>query len=131
MQFMNMKVSDSDFGHRLRATRKVRGYTLDQLAEISGISKRMISHYETQVKRPSIDKIRILADALHVSINDLIASNDTTKSKKGETKTFLKILKKARIIEQLPEREQKAIFNFINTVADRNKLLKEKKSDRK
>ena len=131
MYLMNMKVSDIDFGHNLRAARKALGYTLDRLADISGISKRMISHYETQVKRPSIDKIKILADALNASVNDLIGAKDTSKNKKEETKTYMKIMKKARIIEQLPEREQKAIFNFINTVADRNKLLKEKKSSRK
>jgi transcriptional regulator with XRE-family HTH domain len=128
---MNTKAENLDFGENLRSVRKKKGYTLARLADISGISKRMIGHYETQVKRPSIDKIKALADALNVSINELLGSKDAHKIKREETKTFMKIMKKARIIEQLPEREQKAIFNFINTVAERNKLLKEKKSERK
>ena len=130
MFFMNTKTQNIHFGQNLRLLRKERGYTLDQLAELSGISKRMISHYETQVKRPAIEKITILADALNVSINELMDIPDKSKAK-GEDKTFYKILKKVRLIEELSERDQRAIFQFINTIVEKNNLKKELKTKKK
>jgi transcriptional regulator with XRE-family HTH domain len=130
MFFMNIKSSNINFGLKLRTIRKEKGYTMDQLAEIAGISKRMISHYETQVKRPSIDKIELLAQALNVSVKELMETKDSPKDKKTESKTFLKIMKKVRVIEKLTEREQRIIFNFINTIIEKHQL-KEKYQTKK
>jgi transcriptional regulator with XRE-family HTH domain len=130
MDLMNKKVENTNVGKNLRLIRKSKGYTLDRLSAISGISKRMISHYETQVKRPSIEKINMLADALGVSIDELMIYGEHTKSSKSDTRLSYKILKKVRVIEELSEREQKAIFQFINTIVEKNKLKKELRSNK-
>jgi len=131
MHLMNKKAVNIDFGQNLREIRKKKGYTLDQLAVIVGISKRMISHYETQVKRPSVDKLSKLADALGVSIDELMGHSDRTKGRKNDDQIAQKIMKKVRVIEQLSEREQKSIFQFINTIVEKNKLKKELQTTKK
>jgi len=131
MHDMNTKASILNFGQNLRRIRKKKGYTLAQLAEISGISKRMIGHYETQVKRPSIDKIKTLADALDLSLDELMGVNDTSRNKKKEDLASYKIMKKVRVIEQLSTREQKAIFQYINTIVEKKKLKEELQAKKK
>lgn len=131
MIFMkNTKTKETLFGQNLRLLRKQKGYTLDQLADLSGISKRMISHYETQVKRPSIEKITTLAKVLNVPMNELMDISDDPRNLK-EDKTFYKIMKKVRLIEKLSEREQRAIFQYINTIVEKNNLKKELKTKKK
>ncbi len=122
---MESEISNVHFGDNLRKIREQRGYTMARLAEISKISKRMISHYETQVKRPSLDKIQKLADALGVSIDDLFGMPVPKKKKKDEEISF-KLMKKLRIVEKLPTRDQNTIFSLINALAEKNKLKQKK-----
>lgn len=117
---MKSNESNSFFGESLRKVRKQRGYTMEQLAEISGISKRMIGHYETQVKRPALDKIQILAKALNVSANELMGPSKSNTKTRDETS--YKIMKKVRLIEKLPTRDQNTIFSLINSLVEKNKL---------
>ena len=91
----------------------------------------MIGHYETQVKRPSIDKIKTLADALDLSLDELMGVNDTSRNKKKEDLASYKIMKKVRVIEQLSTREQKAIFQYINTIVEKKKLKEELQAKKK
>jgi len=116
---MKKKSEIIHFGDNLRRIREQQGYTMSRLAEMTGISKRMISHYETQVKRPALDKIQKLADALKVSINDLMGPPVEIKIK---NEMPYKLMKKVRVIEQLPTRDQNAIFRLINSLAEKNKI---------
>jgi transcriptional regulator with XRE-family HTH domain len=118
MHFMRQTQTDSNFGEALRAIRRMKGYTQDQLAELSGVSRRAIVHYENHAKRPTFDKIKSLADALGVSDEELSGQK---RSKKKDEVSY-KIMKKVRIIEQLPTRDQNAIFRLINSLAAKNKL---------
>ena len=115
---MNTKTTNSNFGENLRNIREKSGYTQAKLADISGISKRMIGHYETQVKRPSVDKLKKLADALKISIDDIIGNSVTKNKNSGDTS--YRIMKRVRIIEKLPKREQDMIFSMINTFAEKH-----------
>jgi len=55
---------------KLKELRKSKRFTLDQLAEESGISKSYIWELENrESQRPSAQKLSSLADALGVSIN--------------------------------------------------------------
>ena len=125
MLSMNTKAPNSNFGKNLRNARKQKGYTLAKLAEISGISKRMIGHYETQVKKPSLDKIKKLAGALNISVIELIEDSNS-KVKKTQSDISYKIMKKVRVIEELPTRDQNVIFSLINSLSEKNKLKQSK-----
>lgn len=65
------------FGNRLRKIRKEKGFTLQQLASLSNTSKAYLSQLENnQSKKPSVYKTFDLADALGVTINELVGRNN-------------------------------------------------------
>lgn len=61
-----------DGEHPIRAIRKWRGMTLDQLAVSVGVGKSQLSKIENQQRNGSIDVYRDIADALEVPIDALV-----------------------------------------------------------
>jgi len=67
-------------GRRVRDSRSDRGWTLDQLAQLSGVSRRMIINVEAGSSNASIATLLRLATALHVSLADLVTGPSPHKS---------------------------------------------------
>ncbi len=63
-------------GERVRARRHARGWTLDELAERSGVSRRMLVNVEQGVTNASIATLLRLAEALAIGLPSLVAPND-------------------------------------------------------
>lgn len=59
-------------GSRVRDHRVERGWTLDQLAERSGVSRRMVINVEQGASNPSIATLLRLSDALGVGLPTLV-----------------------------------------------------------
>jgi transcriptional regulator with XRE-family HTH domain len=59
-------------GERLRAARDRVGLTLDQAAELAGLSKAHLSRLESAERQPSIAALLSLADALGVPVSALL-----------------------------------------------------------
>ncbi|NUW41951.1 helix-turn-helix domain-containing protein [Nonomuraea rhodomycinica] len=64
-------------GPRLRALRRQRGATLNQLAETTGISVSTLSRLESGGRRPTLELLLPLAKAYQVSLDDLVGAPDT------------------------------------------------------
>jgi transcriptional regulator with XRE-family HTH domain len=62
-------------GSRVRARRHDRGWTLDELAERSGVSRRMLVNVEHGAANASIATLLRLADALGIGLPALVAPN--------------------------------------------------------
>ena len=62
---------------RLRSLRHTRGWTLDDLAERAHIGASTISRIETGQRRLAVDQLVTLARALGVTVDDLLADDDT------------------------------------------------------
>lgn len=60
-------------GRRVRAARSARGWTLDRLADESGVSRRMIVNIESGSSNAGITTLLRLATALRVSLADLVS----------------------------------------------------------
>jgi len=58
----------STFGEKVRNKREEMNLSQEQLASLVGISRRSISNYETEVKKPYYSTLRKLASALGVTI---------------------------------------------------------------
>jgi transcriptional regulator with XRE-family HTH domain len=73
-------------GRRVRAERSRRGWTLDELAARSGVSKGMLVQVEQVRCNPSIATICRLADALAVSVASLVEAPEmpTTRVVRGD-----------------------------------------------
>ncbi|MCW2882451.1 MAG: family transcriptional regulator [Sphaerisporangium sp.] len=65
-------LSMADLGARIRAERSSRGLSLDRLAELSGVSRSMVSEVERAAKTPSVLVLDRLATALGTSIARLL-----------------------------------------------------------
>lgn len=65
-------------GQRVKQARLDRGLTQDELAESSGVSQAAISHLERSNGDPKIGTMRALADALGVTLDELVPSPTPT-----------------------------------------------------
>jgi transcriptional regulator with XRE-family HTH domain len=65
-------------GERVRQERQARQWTLDQLVEVSGVSRRMLINIEQGVANPSIGILLKLSDALGVGLTALVDSPEPT-----------------------------------------------------
>jgi transcriptional regulator with XRE-family HTH domain len=65
-------VSSGRVGERVRALRHERGWTLESLAERSGVSRAMISKLERGEKNPTLVVAAKVAEGLGVSLSQLV-----------------------------------------------------------
>jgi transcriptional regulator with XRE-family HTH domain len=61
-------------GPRLRKVRELRGITLTDVAERTGISKSTLSRLETGQRRPSLELLLPLAQTYRVPLDDLVGA---------------------------------------------------------
>jgi len=65
-------VSSGQLGERVRVLRRERGWTLELLAERSGVSRAMISKLERGEKNPTLVVAARVAEGLGVSLSQLV-----------------------------------------------------------
>lgn len=76
-----MKKSPPDLGKTLQSLRKDQRLTLDKLAEMSGVSKSMLSQIERGQTNPTFATLWNLTNALGVDITHILKnSSDTSQS---------------------------------------------------
>jgi transcriptional regulator with XRE-family HTH domain len=59
-------------GSRVRQERQARGWTLDQLAEAAGVSRRMVVNVEQGAANPSVGTLLRISDALGIGLPALV-----------------------------------------------------------
>ena len=64
-----------ELGQKLKAARKTKGLTQQQLADISHVSLKHIQNCERGEKNPSFEILRALVQVLDISLDSLIAPN--------------------------------------------------------
>ena len=64
-------------GAKVRSERHAREWTLDQLAEKSGVSRRMLINVEQGTANPSVTTLLRLSDALGIGLQALVAVPQT------------------------------------------------------
>src|SRR5579871_4666435 len=75
--------SMAEFGQRLRAERRARGWPIDRLASASGVSRAMISKIERGESSPTAVVLGKLSAALELSIAELLAAAPATGAEAG------------------------------------------------
>ncbi len=76
-----MKLSE-----KIIALRKARGMTQEELAAICNVSRQSISKWEADIALPETDKLLILGDTFHVSM-DVLLKDELTVSEVKEVHT--------------------------------------------
>ncbi|BES66088.1 XRE family transcriptional regulator [Gottschalkiaceae bacterium SANA] len=100
-----------EFGTRLRALRKEKNMTQEELAILINSTKANISKYETSKVEPNIETIRFFADYFDVSVDYLLckthvrnytetlafhATEDLTEEELEQVKQYIKFLHSQR-----------------------------------
>lgn len=98
---------NADFRSRIKALRKQKGYTQQQLADIFCISKSNVNYYEKTTRAPSPDVFIKYAEEFNVSIDYLF----------GREKPIGNTLD----VSGLSEEEIIMIQNMIDTLRKKNK----------
>ena len=105
------------FGKRLKELRKEHGYTIEQFADMVGISKSTLGYYENYKRMPDIEILARIANVLNVSADYLIGRTNTT-DRKGKLKTVCDFTglsdQAAEYLSELVENRDYAKLSVIN-----------------
>jgi len=97
------------FGKRLVAARKARGLTQEGLADLVGLTKLQIYRYERGSSQPTLDALKKIAQALSVTIDELVFEN-------GERQPDQELLLLFEGVSRLDPDEKKLIKDLIEGV---------------
>lgn len=113
----------SIFSQNLIRFRKQKGYSQADLAKVSGISNRMIGHYETSDTIPPLEKIEALAKALGVKPSQLLESNSTSSQLDTDLSGIdTRSIKKLKDILSLPPEDRNDLYRILNKMIRKNQL---------
>jgi len=108
------KLFYQQMGQRIALFRKTQDLTQQQLAKILAISQQTLAHYEVGRLRVAVAMLPLLANALSVSVEELIEEQVTgTPSKRGP---IPKLQKQIEQVSLLPRTKQKFVMDMLDTV---------------
>src|SRR5262249_34685627 len=70
-------VAEGSIGSRIRTFRKMRGLTLKSVATNAGVSESFLSQVERGSSGASVSTLKLIAEALGLSLADLFSDTDT------------------------------------------------------
>lgn len=126
-----------EIGNRIKSARKKEGLTQKQLAEILNVSTITIQNYENNRRKPNIDMINKIAEALGVSQHKLITGkslseiveeviNSTDEIEKAPKKIVEKLSKLSKsdvfTLENVDEMFYSTVFNILSTATENSTL---------
>jgi transcriptional regulator with XRE-family HTH domain len=119
----------SNFSTNLKRIRKEKGLSQYDLADLTGLSQRMIGHYEKHAIEPPLQKIEIIAKALNVRISDLLENSASKNEEKIDVSRFdTRSLKRLQDILSLPPNDRADLYRMLNKMLRKNQLENERKT---
>jgi transcriptional regulator with XRE-family HTH domain len=102
------------FGKRLAAARKSKGWSQAELARRLHATRALIDYYERRAKNPTIEFVQRAAEALDVSVEELV--NGEGKEIRRRPGPASKIEKQIEDIRRLPRTKQRFVSELLDTV---------------
>jgi transcriptional regulator with XRE-family HTH domain len=102
---------------RLARLRRTAGLTQQQLADKTGISRRMIAHYETQATSPPAQALPLLAKALGVTVDEILAtsrSRSASLQAAPQSTVDLRLWRKLQQLQQLSPQKRRAVLQVLD-----------------
>lgn len=99
------------FGKRLARLRKATSLSQNDLARETGISQRMIAHYETNDGNPPLHTFHKFTKALGVTADQLLGLEKTRKEQAKDNRLRRRIAE----IEKLPAPQRKEVARYLET----------------
>jgi transcriptional regulator with XRE-family HTH domain len=107
------------FGTRLAQLRKAAGYTQAELANEVGVSRRMITYYESQGAHPPTHLLTLIAGALHLTTDALLGA---TPIKRAATPRNSRLQRRLQQIERLEPAEKRQVLQVLDAFIERGQL---------
>ncbi len=104
------KTERTSFGQRLHTLREQAGLSQQQLADRIGLSQRAYAYWERHPVALRPDQLLSLAQALNVSVDDLVGTNGTRKRGAGPTGKMKQLFEAA---SRLPRSQQQKLAAII------------------
>ena len=102
-------------GQRLRQARLYNGLSINDLAEILGVTKQAISQYETQNVTPEFEKMRILTEKLKFPSSYFFQKDIyDVNAKTTYFRALLSANKNARLQQQVKLKHLAIIYQVLN-----------------
>lgn len=95
---------------RVRELRTKKGWTIDQLADVTGMSRGFISQIENEKRDPSAETLSELAKAFDVRVSQLIADPDLAAD----------IAEAMRILDAIPAKDRPAALRAMSGFVPRD-----------
>ena len=121
-----MKKIDRIFAENVAKYRKKKGFSQYDLAQSSGISRGMISHYEREGMFPPADRLQALADSLEIPVYKLFKQPEIDQNPDAELSDIdPRSVKKLRDILSLPADDRGDLYRILNKMLRKNQLEKQ------
>jgi transcriptional regulator with XRE-family HTH domain len=125
---MNKRNIVQIFAENIMALRKKKGFSQYDLAQLTGISRRMICHYETEGMIPPGDRLQALANALDVPVAKLFEEKNIEPNDPVDlTNIDSRSVKKLKDILSLPSEDRNDLYRILNKLVRKNQLEKQQK----
>lgn len=126
--FATMKARTYEgFGPRLAEIRKGRGVTQAGLGARVGVSQRVIAYYEDETAQPPGAMLADLAQALHVSVDELLGLKPV---KAAVSPKAARLLNRLRRVEELPPADQRIVLGTLDALLAKNAGRRQQKRSR-
>jgi transcriptional regulator with XRE-family HTH domain len=106
------KVFSKTLGKRIAQLRKQQGLTQTQLAESLDLTQQQVGHFEVGRRRVPVSLLEPLAEALAVSVEELLGREPKAK-RRGPAPKLERHLEK---ISQLPRARQRFVLQVLDSV---------------
>lgn len=119
----------SPFAERLIALRKARNMTQTDLADAINSTQRAVSHYESVADYPPAGVLVALARVLGVTTDELLGAKSLPRidspTANPEARRYWRRFQR---LMDLPEKDQRAVFRMLDTMAKASQPAKGKNS---
>ena len=114
------KKQRAPFGQRLHRLRQQAGLSQQQVADRLGISRRAYSHWERYPVALRPEQVLQLAQALEVSLDELLGGTQTLAKKRGPKSQLERQLE---AIAELPRAQQQRILDVVQALIAQHKSI--------
>ena len=114
------------FAENITRYRKKKGLSQYDLADLTGISRRMIGHYESRGIIPPSDRLQSLADSLEIPVYKLFKQPEAEQAPETALADIdPRSVKKLRDILSLPAGDRNDLYRILNKMLRKNQLEKQ------
>jgi transcriptional regulator with XRE-family HTH domain len=114
----NVSFSKKNMGERIRALRLEKGLTQVELGKRMGMTQSNVSEIERGIRGLTVRQLLKLSAILSTSTDTILLGSSSPEN--GTSSLSLRVLRRARRIQELPLRKQRALLETVDALIDKH-----------